>query len=74
MRPHRPQRGARALALIAVHDYGRYQRAARRFLVRLLDERPQLTLLDAQLAAAALLAIPTDSRDPALAVLRALAS
>jgi hypothetical protein len=58
------------LNLIALHEPGLYERAARRWLVRLLEERETLTVTDVQLTAAALAALPTSSRDTALAVLR----
>ena len=58
------------LNLIALHEPRLYDRAARRWLVRMLEERQDLTLVDVQLAAAALAALPTASHDGALAVLR----
>jgi hypothetical protein len=62
------------LNLIALHDLRLYDRAARRWLVRLLEERQALTVVDVQLAAAALAALPTASDDGALGVLRSLAA
>ena len=61
------------LNLIALHEPALYDRAARRWLARLLDERQDVTVLDLQLAAAALAALPTASHDGALAVLRVVA-
>jgi hypothetical protein len=58
------------LNLIALHDPRLYDRAARRWLARLLAEHDELTVADVQLAAAAVGALATPSRDAALAVLR----
>jgi hypothetical protein len=60
------------LNLIALHELRLY--AARRWLVRLLEERQALTVVDAQLAASALAALPTASHDGTLGVLRSLAA
>ena len=62
------------LNLIALHEPRLYDRAARRWLVRLLEERQDLTVVDVHLAAGALAALTTASRDSALVVLRAAAS
>src|SRR3954453_5707420 len=62
------------LNLIALHEPGLYDRAARRWLARLLDERQDVTVIDVQLVAAALAALPTASHDGALCVLRSLAA
>ena len=59
------------LTLIALHELRLYDRAARRWLVRLLEERGELTVADVQLAAAALAALPTASHGGALALSRA---
>jgi hypothetical protein len=61
------------LNLIALHEPALYDRAARRWLVRLVEERQELTVVDVQLAAGALAALTTASHDGALAVLRSLA-
>jgi len=61
------------LNLIALHEPALYDRAARRWLVRLLEERQDVTVVDVQLAAAALVALPTASRDGALSALLSLA-
>ena len=42
------------LNLIALHEPALYDRAARRWLVRLLKEHKDVTIVDVQLAAAAL--------------------
>src|SRR5215207_2198410 len=59
------------LNLVALHELRLYDRAARRWLVRLLEERGELTVADVQLAAAALAALPTASHGGALALSRA---
>ena len=61
------------LNLIALHEPRLYDRAARRWLVRLLEERRELTVVDAQLAAASLAALTTASHDGALELLRSFA-
>jgi len=60
------------LNLIALHELRLYDRAARRWLMRLLEERQELTVTDVQLAAAALAALPSRSHDGALGLLRSL--
>ena len=62
------------LNLIALHDQGLYDRAARRWLARLLAERDDLTVADIQLAAAAVAALATTSRAAAVDLLRSLAA
>ena len=62
------------LNLIALHEPALYDRAARRWVVRLLEERQDVTIADVQLAAAALAALPTAAHDGALGVLRAVAA
>ena len=61
------------LNVIALHELRLHDRAARRRLARLLEERHQLSVSDIQLAAAALAALPTASHDGALLLLRSLA-
>jgi hypothetical protein len=63
-----------ALALcvvLAERDPVRYRRAAPRWIARLLDEAPDVSLEEAQLVAAALAALPTTPK-LALPVLREL--
>jgi len=60
------------LNLIALHEPALYDRAARRWLVRLLEERQDVTIVEVQLAAAALAALATASHGGALEVLRSL--
>src|SRR3954453_9922609 len=62
------------LNLIALHDPALYDRAARRWLARLLAEREDLTVADLQLAAAAVAALATTSRAAAVDLLRSLAA
>jgi hypothetical protein len=66
------QRALELLNLIALNEPALYDRAARRWLVRLVEERQELTVVDVQLAAGALAALTTASHDGALAVLRSL--
>ena len=58
------------LNLIALHEPRLYDRAARRWLVRLLEERDELAVADVQLATAALAALPTRTGDRPLELLR----
>jgi hypothetical protein len=51
---------ALALCLVlAEHDPGRYNRAARRWLTRFVDEVEEVSLEETQIVAAALVALPT---------------
>jgi hypothetical protein len=59
--------------LIARKDRGRYQRVAARWLQRLLEEDPALTIEEAGLAASCLLALPGVGRQEAADTLRAIA-
>ena len=61
------------LNLVALHQPALYDRGARRWLGRLVEERQDVTIVDVQVATAALAALPTASHDGALAVLRAVA-
>jgi hypothetical protein len=62
------------LNLIALNELRLYDRAAKRWLSRLLEERPELTVVNVQLAAASLAALPSRSTHlSALAALRVLA-
>jgi len=60
-------------ALMAVEAPDRYPRAARRLFVRLVTEREQLTLDQAELAIACLRGLPGGDRDRLADVLRGLA-
>lgn len=59
--------------LIARNDRSRYQRVAARWLQRLLEEDPALTIEEAGLAASCLLALPGIGRKEAADTLRAIA-
>jgi hypothetical protein len=59
--------------LIARKDSGRFPRVAARWLQRLLEEDPDLTIQEAGLAASSLLALPGGGYQEAVQTLRAMA-
>jgi hypothetical protein len=59
--------------LIARKDSSRYPRVAARWLQRLLDEHPDVTIEEAALAASCLVALPTAGYREAAQTLKAMA-
>jgi hypothetical protein len=59
--------------LIAREDSGRYPRVAARWLQRLLEEHPDVTIEDAGLAASCLIALPGAGYREAVQTLKAMA-
>jgi hypothetical protein len=59
--------------LIARKDSGRYPRVAARWLQRLLEEHPDLTIEEATLAASSLIALPGAGYGEAAQTLKAMA-
>jgi hypothetical protein len=60
------------LALVATEEPARFERAARRWMTRLLDESHDLGLDDAQLALACLRSLPAGDLEQLRETLRAL--
>jgi hypothetical protein len=72
-RPHDPVDALELTVLVARKDPGRHPRFAARWLLRLLEEHPSLTIEEAALAASSLIALTGASYDEAAQTLRGMA-